>query len=100
MLAAIRKLIDDICVDFDSANERLNSYFNSVLHDLINYRYVNMLTVCYTSNMTIWADMIKVKRDKRIVDRFSDMIALDIRIEGASVKGPSITQLISSQSYI
>ena len=78
-------IIDDICADFDSANERRNFYFNSVIYDLINYRYVNMLTVCYTSNV-LRAEMIKAKMDKRIVDRFSEMIALDLRIEGESVR--------------
>ena len=79
-------IIDDICADFDAANERRSSYFNSVLYDLINYRYVNMLTVCYTSNLSR-AEMIKAKMDKRIVDRFSEMIALDLRMEGVSVRG-------------
>lgn len=78
-------IIDDIGADFDGKNEKRASLYNDILFDIINYRYTNNKTVCYTSNVS--RDKMKESGvDNRILDRFKEMISYEIFMAGESLR--------------
>lgn len=78
-------IIDDIGADFDGKNEKKASLYNDILFDVINYRYTNNGTVCYTSNISK-EKMKDSGIDKRIIDRFDEMISYEIFMAGESLR--------------
>ena len=79
-------IIDDIGAEFEKGiSESKASLYNGILFDLINSRYVSNKTTCFTSNITR-ENMGKLGMDKRIVDRFSEMIEHEMFMEGESLR--------------
>ena len=79
-------IIDDIGTEFEKGiSESKSSLYNGILFDLVNSRYVANKTICFTSNITR-DKMEKLGIDKRIVDRFSEMIIHEMFMEGESLR--------------
>lgn len=78
-------LFDDIGVDFFTGFK--GDEMNSVLYDLINYRYNNSLTTCFSSNY-VFDDLIDAKKIiKQTVDRIKGMTAGNwFLVKGTSVR--------------
>ena len=63
------------------ADRLSRSEYNSILFSLVNERLTNHRTVCYTSNISL-KDMETSGIDRRITDRFKEMISGDYMLEG------------------
>ena len=78
-------LFDDIGVDFFTGFK--GDDMNSVLYDLINYRYNNNLTTCFSSNYAFDDLMGTKKIIKQTVDRIKGMTAGNwFLVQGTSVR--------------
>ena len=77
-------IIDDVGADFIGSGFD-KSVYTASLFSLINYREVNGLTVCYTSNM-YRKDLLELGIDRRAVDRLEDTSGSIFTIRGESVR--------------
>lgn len=78
-------IIDDLGADIEQKELRKSRSYNASLFEVINSRYVNGKTTCYTSNMTC-DELIQMGLDKRYIDRLAQMIGNKYNIVGQSVR--------------
>lgn len=90
-------LFDDIGVDFFTGFK--GDEMNSVLYDLINYRYNNNLTTCFSSNYTFDELVTKKSITRQTVDRIKGMTAGNWQIiSGGSVRERSDIRMLEVEA--
>lgn len=78
-------IIDDIGADFSNQGIRKSDH-NSTLFSIVNFRDVNHMTTCYTSNLSK-QKLISLGVDNRAIDRLKEMASMQYMLEGESIRG-------------
>ena len=78
-------IIDDLGADIEQKELRKSRSYNASLFEVINSRYVNGKTTCYTSNASL-DELAQIGLDKRYLDRLAQMVNSRFFLKGTSIR--------------